>query len=242
MNVVAIIQARMGSTRLPGKILADIEGYPMLWQVARRVQAAKTIEKIVIASTTERSDDIVEAFCHEHGLSCFRGSEKDVLDRYYQAAREYRADAVVRITSDCPLIDPEIIDRTVRAFLEESPDYGSNSIVRSFPRGLDVEVMSFDALEVAWREAAQDYQRVHVTPYLYENPERFKILSLTADNDYSTHRWTVDAPEDLEFVRAVYSRFEDEIFLFKEVLRLLEVEPDLADLNRSIMQKALQEG
>ena len=241
-NVVAIIQARMGSTRLPGKVLADIHGHPMLWHVVQRARAAKTLNHIVVATTSDRTDDVIASFCCEQGLSCFRGSEKDVLDRYYHAARECSADAIVRITSDCPLIDPEIIDKTVRAFLKESPDYASNSIVCSFPRGLDVEVMSLTALEVAWREATQGYQRAHVTPYLYENPNRFKILSLSADEDYSAQRWTVDTPEDLEFVRAVYSRFGDEVFLFKDVLRLLDREPALAEINRSIVQKALLDG
>ena len=241
-NVVAIIQARTGSTRLPGKVFADIKGRPMLWHVAHRVRAAHALDEIIVATTTEPADNLIAEFCREYSLNCFRGSEKDVLDRYYQAAREYRADAVVRITSDCPLIDPEIIDKTVQSFLEKSCDYASNSIVCSFPRGLDVEVMSFGALEVAWREAMRSYQRAHVTPYLYENPGRFKILSITAGADYSAHRWTVDTPEDLEFVGAVYSRFEDEIFLFKDVLKLLDREPDLAEINRSVAQKALQEG
>jgi spore coat polysaccharide biosynthesis protein SpsF len=241
MKVVAIIQARMGSTRLPGKVLAGIQGRPMLWHVVQRVRRAKTLNQIVVATTTQRTDDAIADFCSEQGFDCFRGSENDVLGRYYQASREYGADAIVRITSDCPLIDPEIVDRTVWAFLEESPDYASNSIVCSFPRGLDVEVMSLAALEVAWREATQDYQRAHVTPYLYENPRRFKILSVAADGDYSTQRWTVDTREDLEFVRTVYSRFEHQDFLFKDVLRSIEREPAIAEINRSITQKALQE-
>jgi spore coat polysaccharide biosynthesis protein SpsF len=241
-NVVAIIQARMGSTRLPGKVLAEIQGHPMLWHVVERVRSAETLNLIVIATTTEPADDAIADFCRQHSLNCFRGSEKDVLDRYYQAAREYHADAVVRITSDCPLIDPQIIDKTVRLFLEQSPDYASNSLVWAFPRGLDVEVMSFTALEVAWREADLDYQRAHVTPYLYENPGRFKTLSLSAGDDYSMHRWTVDTHEDLEFVRAVCSRLEGRNFSYKDVLRLLEREPAIAEINRSIPQKALQEG
>jgi spore coat polysaccharide biosynthesis protein SpsF len=242
MKIVAIIQARMGSTRLPGKVLADIQGHPMLWHVVQRTRRASALDQIVVATTTQQADDPVADFCREHGWNCFRGSEKDVLDRYYRAAGEYHAHAIVRVTSDCPLIDPEIIDKTVRSFLEESPDYVSNSAVSSFPRGLDVEVVSLDALGAAWREAAADYQRAHVTPYLYENPGRFKILSVAADEDYSAHRWTVDTPEDLEFVRAVYSRVERRDFSFADVLRLLEREPAIADINRSIRQKALQEG
>jgi spore coat polysaccharide biosynthesis protein SpsF len=242
MKVVAIIQARMGSTRLPGKVLADIQGHPMLWHVVERTRRASTFNQIVVATTTQGADDVIADFCRKHGWDCFRGGEKDVLDRYYQAAREYAADAIVRITSDCPLIDPGIMDETVRLFLAENPDYASNSLVCTFPRGLDVEVMSFDALAAVWREAAQGYQRAHVTPYLYENPARFKILSVTEDEDHSAQRWTVDTPEDLEFVRAVYSRFERPDFSFEHVLRLLEREPALTEINRSIRQKALQEG
>lgn len=243
-KVVAIIQARMGSTRLPGKVLADVRGQPMLSYVVGRVRAAKTLDEVVVATTTKPADDVIAAFCRERGVDCFRGSEEDVLDRYNQAAREHAAEAVVRITSDCPLIDPEVVDKTVRAFLTEkpAPDYGSNSLVRTYPRGLDTEVMTFSALEAAWREARQPYQRTHVTPYIYENPERFRILRVTGDRDYSAYRWTVDTPEDLELVRAVYDRLEGDSFLLDDIVRLMEREPELAEINRSIAQKAVHEG
>jgi spore coat polysaccharide biosynthesis protein SpsF len=242
LKVIAIVQARMGSTRLPGKVLADIHGHPMLWCVVQRTRAAETVDEIVVATTTEPADDLIVAFCREHRVSCFRGSEPDVLDRYYQAARQRGAEAVVRITSDCPLIDPEVIDKTVRAFLVERPDYASNCVVRTYPRGVDNEVMTFRALELAWREARQPYQRVHVTPYIYENPGKFKILSVTGEQDHSAYRWTVDTAEDLEFVRAVYARCEGEGFLLRDVVRLLERVPELVEINRSVAQKALHEG
>jgi spore coat polysaccharide biosynthesis protein SpsF len=242
-KVVAIIQARMGSTRLPGKVLVDVRGQPMLSYVVGRVRAAKTLDEVVVATTTKPADDVIVAFCRERGVEYFRGSEEDVLDRYYQAAREHAADAVVRITSDCPLIDPQIVDKTVRAFLAGvTPDYASNTLVRTYPRGLDTEVMTFAALEVAWREARQPYQRTHVTPYIYENPGRFRILTVTGDRDYSAYRWTVDTPEDLELVRAVYDRLQGDGFLMNDVLRLMEREPELAEINRLIAQKALHEG
>jgi spore coat polysaccharide biosynthesis protein SpsF len=241
-KVVGIIQARMGSTRLPGKVLADIHGHPMLWRVVDRTRAAKTLDDVIVATTIEPGDDAIVAFCREHEIDCFRGSENDVLDRYYRAARERDAQNIVRITSDCPLIDPEIIDKTVRAFLTERPDYASNSVVRNYPRGLDTEVMTFRALESVWREARQPYERAHVTPYLYENPARFKICSVTGDKDYSDHRWTVDTPEDLEFVRAVYGRLEGGRFSWRDVSKLIEREPELAEINRGIAQKALHEG
>jgi spore coat polysaccharide biosynthesis protein SpsF len=241
-KIVAIIQARMGSTRLPGKVLAEIRGHPMLWYVVERTRAAETLDKVVVATTTQPADNVIVEFCREQGIDCFRGSEPDVLDRYYHAAREQSADAVVRITSDCPLIDPRIVDKTVRAFIAERPDYASNRIVPTFPRGLDTEVMSFGTLEVAWREARQPYQRTHVTPFIYENPDRFTILSVTGEHDYSAYRWTVDTPQDLELVRAVYARLGGEGFVLNDVVRLMEREPELADINRSVAQKALHEG
>jgi spore coat polysaccharide biosynthesis protein SpsF len=166
----------------------------------------------------------------------------DVLDRYYQAACQNNAEAVVRITSDCPMIDPQIVDKTVSAFLSEQPDYASNTRVRTYPRGLDTEVMTFAALQRAWTEARRPYQRTHVTPYIYENPGLFKILSVTGEADHSAYRWTVDTREDLEFVRAVYSRLRSEIFSFSDAMNLMKREPELAEINRSVLQKALQEG
>lgn len=241
-KVVAIIQARMGSTRLPGKVLADIEGHPMLWHVVRRTQTAESLDEVVIATSTEPADDVIAVFCREHSMDCFRGSQDDVLDRYYQAAREHNARVIVRITSDCPLIDPEIIDKTVRGFLAEQPDYASNFVARAYPRGLDTEVFTFQALESASSEAGQPYQRAHVTPYLYQNPGRFRVLSVTGNQDYSAYRWTVDTPEDLRFVREVYARFQNRRFLWGDVISLLEREPELAEINRSVAQKAMQEG
>ncbi|MFZ1009562.1 MAG: glycosyltransferase family protein [Candidatus Sulfotelmatobacter sp.] len=242
MKVIAIIQARMGSTRLPGKVLVDIYGHAMLFHVARRTGAAETLDKVVIATTTEPADDAIVAWCEEHRVSCFRGNEMDVLDRYYRAACQYNAEAVVRITSDCPMIDPLVVDKTVSAFLSERPDYASNTQVRTYPRGLDTEVMSFAALERTWTEARHPYQRTHVTPYIYENPGLFKILDVTAETDHSAYRWTVDTWEDLEFIRAVYSRLRDEKFSFSDALNLMKREPELAEINQSVQQKALQEG
>ncbi len=241
-RVVAIIQARMGSTRLPGKVLADIHGQPMLWHVLQRAKAAKFLDDVIVATTTEPSDDGIVAFCRGRGVECFRGSEWDVLDRYYCAALHHDAQSVVRITSDCPLVDPEIIDKTTRAFLSELPDYASNSIVRTYPRGLDTEVMTFRALELAWREARQPYQRSHVTPFIYESHGLFKVLSVTGKEDYSAYRWTVDTREDLEFVRTVYARMGSQFFLWNDVVSLLRREPELAAINRFVAQKALREG
>jgi spore coat polysaccharide biosynthesis protein SpsF len=166
-----------------------------------------------------------------------------VLDRYYQAAKYVNADVVVRITSDCPVIDPEVTDGTIRAFLDRHSDYASNVLVRTYPRGLDTEVMTVQALERAWRESNKPHQREHVTPYIYENPSEFKLHGIENDTDCSRHRWTVDTPEDLELLRAIYERFGGrDDFGWREVLKLVESDPSLAEINRNIVQKAVHEG
>jgi spore coat polysaccharide biosynthesis protein SpsF len=242
VRVIAIIQARMGSNRLPGKVLKDLCGATVLARVVNRTSRAALLDEIVVATTVKPADEAIVQECERLSVACFRGDEVDVLDRYYRAAQHFSADVIVRITSDCPLIDPEIVDKTVRAFLEECPDYASNSCVPTYPRGLDTEVMTFAALQSARTSANHSYQRSHVTPYIYENPKKFKILSVTGDKDNSAHRWTVDTPEDLEFVRAVYSRFGDDRFLLSGVLKLMQREPQLAEINREVEQKSLCEG
>ncbi len=242
MNLVAIIQARMGSTRLPGKALRDICGRTMLARVVRRTMRSRLVDEVTVATTTKPEDIAIIDECRSLGVRYFRGSEQDVLDRYYGAAREFCADAIVRITSDCPLIDPEIIDQVVQAFLDKKTDYASNILVSTYPRGLDVEVFSMDALEKAYAKASVDYQHVHVTPYLYQNPGLFRLLSVTGDEDYSHYRWTVDTQEDLNLVRAIYQRIDrDDEFSWRDVLELLKKEPNLAEINRHIHQKSLEE-
>ncbi len=242
MNVVAIIQARMGSTRLPGKVLRDIAGETLLARVIRRVQLAQTLDAVLVATTVAPADDDIVAACDHLGVPVFRGSEQDVLDRYWQAARACRADVIVRITADCPLIDPRVLDQVVTAFLEAQPDYASNVLERTYPRGLDTEVITLAALERAWRQADQPYQRAHVTPYIYQNPERFRLLSVKAEADHSYLRWTVDTAPDLAFVQAVFTRLGgDGTFSWRAVLDLLAREPELAEINLDIQQKALHE-
>lgn len=242
MSVVAIIQARMASTRLPRKVLKDIGGRTMLARVVDRIQRAKLLDKIIVATTLNPHDERIIVECDRLGVLVFRGSEDDVLDRYYQAAKIHEAEAVVRITADCPLIDSDVIDKVVQAFLNQKPDYASNTIHRTYPRGLDIEVMTMDSLARAWREAAESHQRVHVTPYIYQNPDKFRIISVNGETDYSYYRWTVDTQEDLDFVRAVYTRFGDnDKFNWRDVLALLVQEPSLVDINRHIGQKTLEE-
>ncbi len=230
----------MGSTRLPGKVLMDVAGQTALARVVERVRRATLINECLVATTDRPADDVIVDECRRCSLSVSRGDQDDVLDRYYRAAQLAKADVVVRITSDCPLIDPEITDKTIAAFLKAEVDYASNALHRTYPRGLDTEAMSFDALARAWQNAGKQHEREHVTPYIYEHPEKFKILCVTGDVDYSKHRWTLDTPEDLEFIRAVYSRMsQDANFSWHDVLTLLRQNPELMGINRSVVQKPL---
>lgn len=241
MNVIAIIQARMGSTRLPGKVLEDISGETMLARVLARVTQSSLINSVLVATTEEAIDEAIVDECQRLQTPFFRGSESDVLDRYYQAAKAHDAEAVVRITSDCPLIDPGVIDQVVEVFLSANSDYASNFLERRYPRGLDIEIMKFSTLACAWNMAEEEYQRVHVTPYIYESPETFSLVSVSPDGDYGNYRWTVDVQEDLEFVRAVFSEMGDtNTFTWLDIIKLLERKPELTLINRGIEQKELR--
>ncbi len=243
MKVTAVIQARMGSTRLPGKVLMDLGGKTVLARVVDRLRRATLVNEILVATTGSIADDAIIQECRRIDVASFRGSENDVLDRYYEAALLTTGEGIVRITSDCPLIDAQIADDTIRSFLDLRPDYASNSLQRTYPRGLDTEVMTRDALACAWREAQFPYQRAHVTPYLYENPGRFDILAVKGCFDYSDQRWTLDTPQDLAFIRAVYERLgNDDSFTWHDAMVVLQREPELVELNRGVMQKALHEG
>jgi spore coat polysaccharide biosynthesis protein SpsF len=242
LKVVAIIQARLGSTRLPGKAMLDVAGKPMLARVVERTKRARSLQDVVVATTVNPSDDPIVRFCEANGWSSFRGSEEDVLDRYFRAARLCRADVVVRITSDCPLIDPQLVDRATGVLLDGQPqfDYVSNAYPsNTFPRGLDVEVVRFVALRRAWQEDENVKWREHVTPYIYSHPELFRIGGVTNDVDYSWMRWTVDTREDLEFVRKIYAHFGHGDFSWRDVIGALEKNPQWLDINRHIRQKSL---
>lgn len=238
-KIIPIIQARMGSTRLPCKVLEDLAGEPMLACVVNRTRRAKTLDTVVVATTTQPVDDAIVRLCEKQGWPFFRGSEEDVLDRYYHAASAFRADVVVRITSDCPLIEPEIIDKVVSEFVSSrlEVDYVSNTLVRTFPQGLDVEVMSFAALEKAWQEDHNPAWREHVTQYIWRQPEKFKIRNVANDTNYSYMRWTVDTPEDLAFIRRIYEHFQNDTFTWKDVLRLLEMHPEWLEINQHVQQR-----
>lgn len=256
LRAIAIIQARRASSRLPDKVLLDIGGQPMLVRVVERTRRAKTLDAVVIATTLDPTDDAIQALCEARDYPFYRGSSLDVLDRYYQAARQYEADIVVRITADCPLIDPNLIDEAVRAFTGTTGrnalslaadsqfhyDFVANRLPppwgRTYPVGLDLEVCSFAGLELAWRQAAQPHQREHVMPFFYEQPQRFRILLLTHDPDYGSLRWTVDTPADLELLRQVFARFPGrDNFSWLEVLELLQREPELGFINAQVQPK-----
>lgn len=238
-RTVAIIQARMGSTRFPGKVLKDIADRPMLWHVVTRVQVASLLDETVVATTVEDQDEQIVAFCEESEFNYVRGSEEDVLDRYYQAANEMDADTVVRITSDCPLISPTIIDRTVRVFEETDCEYANTKI--EYPNGLDVESMQFAALERAWEEASAPADREHVTTYIRRSDafDKAKVDNLLDTSRYSATdedtvlRWSVDYPSDLEFVREIFDHLYTNgpwTFDQQAVFELLERRPDLVDI------------
>jgi spore coat polysaccharide biosynthesis protein SpsF len=295
---IAIIQGRMSSSRLPGKVLMEINDRPMLQHVIERSMRARLLDGIVVATSSDPSDDILEQFCNLHGIPCYRGSLSDVLDRFYQAARQFHADVVIRLTADCPLIDPTILDRTISAFFgtpypvdpvtprplpnpgalnSTSPDHSSliyslpapldfcaNRLPppwkRTIPIGLDVEVCAFEALEHAWQNANQLHQREHVMPYLYQGvefthteplanrewfvdsgttPLGWRVGLLNHDPDLGSLRWTVDTPDDLEFVRQVYTHFGAyEVFGWQQVLALLESNPELAAINAGVEHKS----
>lgn len=241
MKVVAIVQARTGSTRLPGKALLDVGGEPMLARVVARCGRARSIDEIVVATTVEPADEAIASLCAARGWAVHRGSERDVLARYHEAAVKRRAGGVVRITSDCPFIDPDIADWVVGELVRPPvADYASNTLPpRTFPRGLDVEAFRFEALDAAFREDHDMARREHVTPFLYRHPERFALRRVAADADRSSFRWTVDTPEDMELARTVYAHFGHDHFSWRDVLAAFEAHPEWAQINRHVVQKGV---
>jgi spore coat polysaccharide biosynthesis protein SpsF len=238
MRVVGIIQARMGSTRLPGKVLRPLAGEPMLARCVSRLLHARTLDEVVVATTTGPEDDAIVDECRARGWAWFRGDCDDVLDRYYRAARQFYADVVVRVTSDCPLLGPWLVDDVVRAL--DGADLASNVIPRhTWPRGLDAEAVRMDALERAWREDHDPATREHVTLYIKRHPELFRLVAVNNDEDLSEMRWTVDTPEDYAFATRVYEHFGHDRFSWHEVLALVRAHPEIEALNRHVAQKPL---
>lgn len=230
MRIVAIVQVRMGSSRLPGKVMKKISTKPMLWHILQRLKRSKLIDEIIVATTRKKADHIIIELAQGLRLNTYAGSEENVLDRYYRTARKYRAEVVVRITSDCPLIDPHIIDKVIAAFLEkrDSLDYINQG--RTYPAGCAAtEVFSFDTLQKAWWGAKSPYEREHVTPYIYWNPHLFRIGAVEYERDLSHLKLTVDYQKDLELVREIFRHlyFRGNLFHLEDVVRLLEHKPEL---------------
>lgn len=241
MNVTAIIQARTGSTRLPGKVLMRLADRTVLGHVIMRVKAIPSIDQVVVA-TTVLPEDL--AICEEAmncGVSVYRGSETHVLSRYYEAAVEAGSDVVVRFTSDCPLLDPDIADAVIRDFLQNGYDYARLGL-DTYPRGLDTEVFTFAALKRAYEQAEKAYEKEHVTPYILEHPEQFRIQVYNQRENDSRYRLTLDTPEDWELIRKIYFElYQGEIVKWPTVKKLLEARPDLVRINAGVVQKKLGE-
>ncbi|MFK7894165.1 MAG: NTP transferase domain-containing protein [Granulosicoccus sp.] len=232
---MALLQARMGSSRLPGKVLMDLEGKSVLERCVERVSRAASVTQTIIATTEDQADNAIAQLCSIRSWPCFRGSEHDVLDRFYHAARCYAADYIVRITCDCPFIDPSLIDRIVHETVtNQAIDYACTA---NYPRGLDTEVIRFEALEKAWQQDKNSEWRQHVTPYFYHHPEMFTGHYSCHSDDLSALRWTLDTPADYEFIRAIYTQFSDVDFHWQDVLALVQARPELAQINRLIEQK-----
>jgi spore coat polysaccharide biosynthesis protein SpsF len=243
MKTVIIVQARMTSTRLPGKVLKEILGKTLLEYLVERLRRVRLADEIVIATTVNDTDIPIVDLCNRLGVCVTRGSENDVLARYYEAAKMHGADMIVRVTSDCPLIDPVVIDRII-AFYRDHPgeyDYVSNSLTQSFPYGMAAEVFPFKALEEAHRDAVAEPEREHVSPFIYTRPERYRIGQVIQRENLSHHRWTVDTPEDFDLVERITSALYPlkPTFDMQDILELLKHHPDWVEINSHVHQKKL---
>ncbi len=243
-NIGCIIQARMNSNRLPGKIIKSLMDKPVLEHIVERIRLAKNISSVTVATTTGRLDDQVEKLCTARHIAFSRGSEHDVLARYYETSKKAKLDVVIRVSADCPLIDPHIIDQLVECYLSNQYDFVANVhpdiSQRTFPRGMDAEVFGFTLLEEAYQKAKEDYQKEHVTPYMYEHAKR--QLCLKNQKDYSFYRLTLDTPEDWRVIEIVYKDLYKgrHDFFLKEIVGYLEKHPDVKDINRGVQQKAVR--
>lgn len=231
-KVIAVIQARMSSTRLPGKVLKESAGRPLLaWQLAR-VTKANCIDEVWVATSRNSEDDAIEALCNALNVPCYRGSLNNVLDRYVQVAALTQADHIVRLTADCPLHDASVIDAITTSHLQQQAEFSNNSFIRSLPDGLDVEIASKEALHKVEQCARNDWDREHVFAYIYEHKEEFKCNPVVFEPDTSDQRWTVDYPDDFKFVDEVFSRLgQNPYFSYRDVLQLLNKEPSLLKIN-----------
>lgn len=237
MNIVAIVQARMSSTRLPGKVLLPLAGRPVLSHVVQRLRSCEELNDVVVATSTESEDDAISDWCACKEIHCFRGSLSDVLDRYYRASQAFSVDAAVRITADCPMLDPDVVDEVVRGFREGG--YDAFRLSGDFPDGLDCQVFSFQSIERAWHDARLPSEREHVGPYIEKNRQNeFKVGGLIKFTGLGHHRWTLDQEQDYQFLTAVFDELSivDKIFKTSEVLDLMERKPELMNINSGIIR------
>jgi len=237
-KTVAIIQARMGSTRLPEKVLMEVDGVPLLKIMLSRVEKSKLLDKVIIATSTLPNDDQIKKFCINNGYECFRGSENDVLSRYYDCAKNYNADVIVRLTADCPLIDPLIIDDVIKLYIDKNVDFAANTVpaeTNKFPDGSDVEVFSMSALEKAQKEVSNSHDREHVTFYFWKYDNEILTTQLTNEKDYSKYRFTVDYKEDLEVVDFVIRKLKNRksFGYLDEIIEIVDKNPIIKKLNSS---------
>lgn len=230
-----MIQVRIGSTRFPSKTLKKIEGKPIIWHMINRAKKIKSAQQIIVITTRKREDRIFLKIAHENGVLSFQGSEKDVLDRHYSCAIKFNADPIIRITSDCPLIDPNLVERMLQTFLKNNYDYVTNREPPTYPDGLDTEIFAFSALKKVAKYAKMNSEREHVSPYIVKNPKKFKIFNYRNRKNLSHLRWTVDEKRDLRFVRQIYSRMKPKtLFSTSAVLKILSKEPHLQKINQGI--------
>ena len=237
-KIAAIIQARMGSTRLPNKVLIKIEGKPMLWHQINRIKQSKYSPEIIIATSNLDQDKPILKLAEESNVKFFAGIHEDVLDRFYKASLNYEIDIIVRITADCPLLDPEVFDKVLTTFLKGDYDYVSNVRPATYPDGLDVEVLSFKILEKVWKKTRLASEREHVTGYIGTHLEQIKYTNVENENNLSEYRWTVDEKEDLDFVKKVYNHLypKKKIFLMRDILDLLNEKPELQEINKGFVR------
>jgi len=234
-NISAIIQARIGSTRLPGKVLMKLNEDTVLSLLLKQLKHSKFLTEIIIATTTNPEDDVIEKFAISNNIKLFRGDSDNVLDRYYQCAKKFSLTHIVRITADNPLIDPDMIDQAIKKYSTFNYDYLTNSIDRTFPNGTEVEIFSFNALEVAWKNAKKKSEREHVTPYFYNNPNKFKIYHFKQKNDQSKFRYTIDRKEDYDLVVEILSKIKTRPIKTSDIIDLLTNTPELLKLNSHII-------
>lgn len=242
MTVNAIVQARCGSTRFPDKVFADIDGKPLLWHVVNRLTYAQTIDDIIIATTINPRDDKIEEWCCKERVKCFRGSEEDVLNRYYSASAAFPSDIIVRVTADDPFKEPEVIDKVIRKLINDGLDLVTNNFPPSFPEGLDCEAFTFRVLQIMENCTQDSFEREHVTQYIYHNPDKFRIGNVVSDHQLSSYRWTIDNKEDYEMVKAIYENREDSaegILLMNEILDIIQRNKEIKSINSQVKRSTM---